>query len=447
MQSALSIARNSALVFGTHGVALVAGLLSSILTARFLGPEGRGALIVVNITTNLLALLAGLGLSYSLTYFIGKDRISPQQALGFATLAAFFLGGMALVAGLAAFILLEDSVFEGIALGAMLAGLASLPAAMFTELWQSTRMARGDFTSAAALQNLSTLVLFGVTAVILVPLAGSVAYLLIGLSVALWVVAGLGWMWSFRQEGISLRLPRALLREVFGYGGTVYLGSLVNSVYLRVDSYILNALGGTAQVGQYSVALTLNERLWVAESSIAQAALPVVIRSGREEAARLTALTARTSLVITAVPAGFLGLAAPWLIPFLYGAAFEPAVLPLQLLLAGTVAYPPGRAFANYFSGQLGRPRITTLVAFGTAAVSVVLFLLLIPPFGASGAAAASSIVYAGVTVVLLWLFTRHTKLPLRGVVLPTMDDASVYRNVATRLTGRLRILVSRGGS
>jgi O-antigen/teichoic acid export membrane protein len=218
-----------------------------------------------------------------------------------------------------------------------------------------------------------------------------------------------------------------------GYGMKVYGGSLVNYTYLRLDTFLLNAFAGTAPVGQYSMAVNLNEKLWLIDSSVAQATLPEVISKERVEAADLVALTSRTLLFVGGVMALLLAIVTPVLIPLMYGDAFRPAIVPLWLLLPGTVLYTGGRVLSQYFSGQLGRPGITSAIAAGGAVLSVVMYLLLIPRFRAEGAAFASSVVYAGVFLTLLWLFVKKTGIPVRRVVLPLRTDTEIYVRMFTR--------------
>ena len=101
------------------------------------------------------------------------------------------------------------------------------------------------------------------------------------------------------------------------------------------------------------------------------------------------------------------GVAAPFLIPLLFGDDFEPAWKPLALLLPGVVVYGPVTILVVYLSVRHARPNLSLAVAVAAAAVTAGLSLVFIPRYGAEGAAVASTIGYA-VGATLAWLLFRR---------------------------------------
>lgn len=433
----MSIARNSGLALGAQVIGMAGGIATSILTARFLGPSGRGVLVLVNFTVMLLMVLAGLGLNSSLVYMIGKRKVSRQQGLGIAAIAAVALGGTAMLLAIAAYPLLRSNVFSGIGLAPYAIGLAALPAALFNDLWAWLRIGENRFEQATAYQAGWTLTSVAIATVALWLLGLNVTYL-----IAIMTIAHYGWaitlfVLSVRQEGVSFNIERPLLGEIARYGSKVYFGSLVNTVYLRLDAFILNAVGGTGPVGIYSIAVTLNERIWALDGAISQAVLPHVVGQEKEEAARLTALTGRTILGLTSIVAVVLAAASPWLLPLMYGNAFRASVLPLILLLPGTVLYSVGKTFANYLSGQLGKPELSSRLALITAVASVPIYAALIPAFGAVGAAAGSTLAYTLGFFVALYLFRKNAHLSIGETLTPTRRDWDLYVDIARRVLNK----------
>lgn len=435
----MSIARNSALVLGAQFIGIVGGIVTSVLTARLLGPSGRGTLIVVNFSLMLLMILANLGLTYSLVYMIGKRKLDRREALGVALGASAVLGSAGFALALAVYPLLSSSVLSGVGFATYAVGLSALPAAMFNDMWAWMRIGENRFIQATAYQSAFSLTSVLVCALVLWVLRFQVTGLLAGMTATYYAWAIALCVSSAAREGITLRIGVARLKELVTYGAKVYAGSLVNSVYLRLDTFVLNAYGGTGQVGIYSIAVALNERIWSLDGSVSQAVLPHVVGEEREQAARLSALTGRTIFGLTVGVAMVLAAASPWLIPLLYGDRFSPSVLPLVLLLPGTVLYSVAKTYANYLSGQLGRPDLSSGLAAATATVSIPTYFLLIPRFGAPGAAAASTIAYAIGFGIALFLFRRNTHLTIKEIVVPTRADWDVYASILGRASARLR--------
>jgi len=137
---------------------------------------------------------------------------------------------------------------------------------------------------------------------------------------------------------------------------------------------------------------------------MATAVMAPAVQSGDAEAARLVARTAGKALLYTAAAAAIVAGAAPFVIPLVFGDAFEDATLPLALLMPGVVAYAPVAVLVVYLSVRRGRPRLSLAVSIAAGATTLALCFLLIPDLGVNGAALASSLGYlAG--AVLAWVF------------------------------------------
>lgn len=105
--------------------------------------------------------------------------------------------------------------------------------------------------------------------------------------------------------------------------------------------------------------------------------------------------------------AAAVGVAAPFLIPLLFGEDFDGAAGPLALLLPGVVLYAPVTVLVVYLSLRHGRPHLSLAVSVLAAAVTTALAVVLIPRHGVEGAAVASALGYAA-GGVLAWIFFRR---------------------------------------
>jgi O-antigen/teichoic acid export membrane protein len=80
--------KNLTVIFFANFFTLLSGVVTSLLTAWALGPEGRGDLALVVLYPNIVALAVGLGLPQAHRYFLAKnpEEISPlfSNALVFA---------------------------------------------------------------------------------------------------------------------------------------------------------------------------------------------------------------------------------------------------------------------------------------------------------------------------------------------------------------------------
>jgi O-antigen/teichoic acid export membrane protein len=136
------------------------------------------------------------------------------------------------------------------------------------------------------------------------------------------------------------------------------------------------------------------------------------MRDDDGKAARLIAKTAGKGLVYTALAAAPVAVAAPFVIPLVFGDAFKKAALPLALLMPGAVIYAPVSILVVYLSVRRGRPGLSLAVSVVAMIVTAAFAIVLVPRLGGSGAAIASSAGYAG-GAVLSWLFfARLARIP-----------------------------------
>jgi O-antigen/teichoic acid export membrane protein len=93
----LKFIRDILITFSTQIIAVIFGIAVTIVTARVLGPEGKGAYSLILLVPTLLALLGNLGIGFANVYFGGKWRYSwaelSSNSLVSAVLSTLLLRG------------------------------------------------------------------------------------------------------------------------------------------------------------------------------------------------------------------------------------------------------------------------------------------------------------------------------------------------------------------
>jgi O-antigen/teichoic acid export membrane protein len=419
----LSIARRSAYAFGAQGLAFVLVLVNSIIISRKLGPQGRGIVALFAVALQTALALATLGISFSFAYFTGKKRFPVARLIGTALLLPLTLWAAVAALAVPAMPWLLRTLLRGLEPWHYILGVAVLPFVFVNLMLHNVLLGEGRVESlsriSAARSVLTTvafvtvLVVFGlgVGAAVVTTAAMAVAQTLMLCGAAI------------PRHGISFRQFREIAAAVIGYGSKVYIGNLSSHFWLRVDVYLLNVFAGPTAVGHYTLATNLAEKVWMLEGSVMQAVLPDVISRNRADAVRLVSRTARMLLLFSAGLATSLAVVAPWVVPFLYGEAFRPAVLPLLLLLPGVTAITVARVFGGYYSGQAGRPLLVSTIAVVTAATSFVLYWFLIPHYGAAGAAIGSTGAYVLLLLIYLVKMPRDTGVAVRDLIVVRRAD------------------------
>lgn len=258
------------------------------------------------------------------------------------------------------------------------------------------------------MQIASPLLMLAGTLLLLVGLRGQVRAALAAWAAAHVLTAGLALVLT-RDTWLPFRLPRldrnarALVRLALAMGAS----QVIALIAYRCELFVLELIDGVDAVGVYSVANQAAESMWLIGAAIATAITATVVRDDAAAAAALIRRSVFKTLLYTAVVAGVVAVAAPFVVTLALGDAFAGAEAALLLLLPGMVAYAPVQVMVVYLSVRCGRPRLSLASAGVAMAVTLTASVPLILAYGARGAAAASSIGY-GCGALIAWALFRR---------------------------------------
>ena len=232
----------------------------------------------------------------------------------------------------------------------------------------------------------------------------------------------------------SARRPSiALARRIASYGLRGQLGGVMSQLNLRLDFIILGAFAGPAVLGVYAVASKFAELVRILGMALSYVFYPKFAKDGPARAVASARRLLPKAAVLTAAGVIPLWVAAGFVIPAFYGPDFAAAVTPTRIILLGLAL----DGVAGVISGLLygvARPGLNSWAMAAGLAVTVVLDLLLIPPYGATGAAIASAVAYTTTAATLIssfWRLQRPPRVPASSsspparIVAATADEAS----------------------
>jgi O-antigen/teichoic acid export membrane protein len=396
-----AVGRNTLETLLFRGLSTPVALLLVVIQSRFLAPEGRGTFVLVVLSVTIATRLLGqLGLAVTAL----RERAVELRHL---VLRAFALA-LLLGAAAAAVVVLTAGATEVSTDVALLAAAALVP----NVIWQTVSgvllgLARVRVWN--AIQIASPLLTLAGMVVLVIALDGGVraavaAWTLAHVLTAIYALASCRDLWlpvarpSFFDEH-----GRTMLRLALTLGGV----QVVNLIGYRAELLVLELYDGVAAVGIYSIAMQAAEAMWLIPAAIATAITGPTVHDVEADARRLVERSALKGLLYTAAAAIVVGGSSPWVIPLLFGEDFDGAARPLALLLPGVVLYAPVTVLVVYLSLRRARPHLGLGVSVAAAAVTTVLAVALIPPYGVEGAALASAAGYAA-GGALAWLLFRR---------------------------------------
>jgi O-antigen/teichoic acid export membrane protein len=374
-------------------------LVLVLIQSRFLGPSGRGTFVLAVLSVTILSRLLGqLGLA--VTARMRERDLELRRLVHRALGLAVVLGGVG--AGLATGVAVATGVETEIA---VIAALALVP----NVVWQ---IASGVLLGLARVrawnyvQALSPLLTLVGMLILVVALDGGVAAALLAWTLAHVLTAALAlviardtWL-PVGPTPILDRHGRTILALALAMGAV----QVVNLIGYRIELFVLELFEGVDAVGIYSIAMQAAEAMWLVAGAIATAVTAPAVHETEERARELISRSARRALLLTGAVAVVVGLAAPFLVPLLFGEDFSDSVRPLWVLLPGVVAYAPVTVLVVYLSVRRGRPRFSLAVSVMALIVTAAAALVLIPAWGTTGAAGASTLGYVA-GGVLAWVF------------------------------------------
>src|SRR5581483_1214621 len=378
-----SMKKNFVIIFIANAFMLLSGVVTSLLTAWALGPEGRGNLAVVVLWPNVVALLVGLGLPQAHRYYLARQ---PESRSMFFSNALVF----ALVVGLAALLLAELIVPH-------LVGVRSPEVGCLEGARQFgwVAAARGIF--------------FGVQSVTYLALwsgghltVRNAAFTMIAAQVVNTLTAVIGVIYALRPRWNPGWLE---WKQAIDYGVRYHPGVVTAFTTLRLDQLLLGGMASSSAIGLYVIAVRLSEITTVLASSVADVLLPEVAACQRvEESIELLTRSLRRTIYTYLLVLLPLWVGTPVILRVAYGQEFLAAAWPLRLLLVASLVWSAGAIVISGLNG-LGHPGLSTIARLCSAVVTVFALLYWLPTRGIAGAALASLLGYSVMLIVALyWL-------------------------------------------
>ena len=426
-----SLAPGAALAAGVQVVAAVTAALATVIVARLLGPDGIGAYAVACAFLLLLTTFGTLGLESGIAYRVSSGLWSPRQAWVETQLAALLLGFAGAGIGIGA-ALLVPSAFHGVPLSLLVVLSFALPFVLSWVYAAVVALASDRYEVAlvpSLVVALTTLAGVGVLGRAF-GLGGAVA----ALALANVAAALVGTVTIPRRLPTGSGAARGLC-AAGAFGFRTYAANALQFLSYRLDLFVLNAVAAGSVVGRYSVAVAVTSVVWLLPRALSAVLLPRVAAlsaGGAEERTSrdlVEAKSVRHAVLLVGVPSLALAAGVALLVPLVYGREFAPAIGLALILVPGAALLGIANVLMATVVGR-GRPGYSLAGALVSTPVTVALYLLVIPPFGARGAAVASTVSYALSFLLSTYFFRRATGVRVTSCLLPTRDELEDYRRI-----------------
>ena len=417
-----SFIAQSLTTLGVQQFGIVITLAIGVITARFLGAEGKGYIAMLAAPVALITAFGEFGVRQSVAYLIGKKTYTQAEIQSNVLGIFFATGGVAFI--------LTVIVYSSLGLVAGNPALA-LTYAFVTPLILLRRYAGGILLGKQQIGRINSVDFIDRTTVFSVMLFGFLLFggqmpIAVGATVAGAIVSTVLVLLFIKESGVMRPTWNTKFAFLILKRGVTYAASLFFITSISKSGVLLTGTFDTTNdAGLYSVGAGVSELVRQLPLSVGLVLLARSISwkdvTAREKLDDVSTLTR----VMFPFALGFgllLTVLAIYLVPLVYGREFSEAYI-VTAIQAPAEAVLAVVLLLHFFASGQGKPNLAT-VSFATAlGVTLLVGAGLIPSLGYIGASIAVDLGYLVGTVVYLFVFSQKFGIPIGQLIVPKRSD------------------------
>ncbi|WP_029192459.1 lipopolysaccharide biosynthesis protein [Paenibacillus harenae] len=373
----------------TNFMVMIITTLTSIVTARMFGVEGKGEFSAILFWPTFLVGVVGFGLPTSLIY-----NIKRQAGKGAEYIRAGFLFQLlvSILVGVISWVYLPvwlGNYSAEVIQTAKWYTVLTLPLLLAVNLITALAQSTDNFKIYNGVRLFVPLFnLTGIIALLWVGVlnihAASFVFLITTLVVVIWSLFQL--RGELKINWFKRLVDRAAAKSLFGYGSRVFGVELLGTLYSQFDKIIILSLLTPRDFGLYSVVYALSRVFNTVQLAISNVIFPKLTGLDKDKIISTVGRAFRLSLIlmtIVVVPSVFVGR---FLMGILFGEEFLEASTSFYLLSIECILGGGSWILATSFNA-LGRPGLVLIRQVIALAITIGLFFVFTPLYGLNGIA------------------------------------------------------------
>lgn len=417
-------------VFSSNVFSLITNLLLVVILSRVLGPEYYGLYTAILVIPMLVISFFQMGIKASTVYMIGSGKEEDNSIVSAVLTVLIFTSLFGIIFSGVAYFFVSTQGYTMLLIGL---ALLTIPMRLATIYAGGVFLGKEEIGSANLMNWLTGLLMLLFAAIFVWILKWGLKGALLSLLFSNTVVALLAVYKLSRRYEIKITVRNPIISSLIKIGVVYALSFLVIQLNYRLDVLLLKALSTPAEVGIYSLGVSVAELLWQVPLAIS---IVVMSRSANstdlEATNRSTARLLRISLVLGIAISFFIVILSPLIIPLVFGEEFRSSILVMQTILPGILMVIVFRILSGQLSG-MGRPEVALKAFVPALVLNVVLNYLLIPTYGALGSVMATNISYTIGSVSYLIAYSRISGMPIKEILRFSKEDWGFIKRIRDR--------------
>lgn len=396
-------------------------IITTLITSRLLGPEGKGILAVGNNTISISLIILGFGIAASNVFFIGKEKKDINSVLGINIFIALF---SFIVITLIYFINSKyqfNILFKGlnnrtVAIVLLIIPFFNLKSSLINILLGLQDIV--NYNKINIIDNIISLVLL----IIFIFIYKSAYWVFISnLISAITVLVLLFYILVYKNR-FKISFNLSLFKNMVNYGVKAQLGNAIQFLNYRLDIFIISYLLPISQVGIYSISVALGETMWKISGTVSTMVLPMTTNSKNKSDMKdlINKVTRITFSIVFICSILIVPITKP-IISFL-GKDFRGSLSALILLIPGISIFSICNILSSYIAG-IGLVEKNIIASTVSCIATVILDFILIPIMGINGASVATSISYILATIITLYFYIKITGSNIIDILIIKKED------------------------
>lgn len=414
----------------SNGLIILFSLLSSIITARYLGPDKNGIIAGLLVYPSLFMSIGSLGIRQSTTYFLGKNIYSEEKIKTAITQIWLFTTIFSITS---CFLLMYFFSNSGYNLLLILLALIPIPFTLFNTYNSGIFLGKNDIKTFNQINWIPAFITLLATffLVILLKLDISGAMLaLIGGPIFISLIL------LFKNKFInsfSLAFNWKVIKDMLSLGIVYAIALLVINLNYRIDIIFLDRLSTPLEMGLYAKGATFSQFLWQIPMVLSTIVFARSATAKNDiEFSKKTTQLLRISFIAVTMVSFIIYLLSDIIIITMYGEEFRKSIDVLNILLPGVVILTIFKVMNMDLAGR-GKPWISMKAMIPALIINIILNLVLIPKFGAYGASISSTSSYSVAGILFLYFYSKETQIKIKDIITYKKTDFIPIMNIIKR--------------
>lgn len=413
---------------------IVSGILTSVITARYIGPEGNGIIAGLAVYPSLFMSIGSLGIRQSTAYFLGKGIFSEENIK--TAITQIWMCTTAICIAVC-FVLMRYFSKSGDNIYWVLLSLLPIPFSLFVTYNSGVFLGKNNIAAFNKVNWIPAILTLVLTCTLVMIFKRSVSGALMA------AVGGplfMAFFMLFRNDFLKafrLNINLTIIKSMLSLGLIYAFSLLVINLNYKVDYIILDNLSNSYELGVYSKGAAITQYLWQVPMLLSTIvfARSAVSKKDRDFSLKVAQLL-RISFVFIGFASLVLFLFSGFIIITLYGEAFKSSILVLKLLLPGVLILTIFKVMNMDLAGK-GKPWVAVKAMAPSLIINVILNFILIPKYGAAGSAFSSTISYSIAGILFLYYYSKEVGISIMEIIKFKRSDFNPIINIANRFLKR----------